>query len=111
MKQIFFRTLAISTLCLALAIVTWFLFVSNKVDVVAEAENQTTTDIEPQALGSELTSAEPLRQETDELSEEVLATRRMYSAHAPLREPEIDDPDSQENIAIMQQLISAAADR
>lgn len=41
----------------------------------------------------------------------VLESRRMYMAHAPLREPSVDDPDSVENKRIMQQMIGSVLTR
>ncbi len=41
-----------------------------------------------------------------EASPEVLATRRMIAAHAPLREPSVADPDSPENMAVLQNMLT-----
>lgn len=42
---------------------------------------------------------------------EVLATRRMYGAHAPLRTPEVADPDSEANRQILQTMVEKALQR
>jgi len=47
--------------------------------------------------------------ETD--SPAVLETRRMYMAHAPLREQSVDDPDSLANKRIMQRMVTNALSR
>ncbi len=39
---------------------------------------------------------------------EPLATRRMYAAHAPLRVPEVADPDSDTNRKILQTMVLKA---
>ncbi len=36
------------------------------------------------------------------------ATRRMYAAHAPLRVPEVADPDSETNRQILQTMVQKA---
>ncbi|MCH6257919.1 hypothetical protein MLD52_15275 [Puniceicoccaceae bacterium K14] len=42
------------------------------------------------------------------LNQAQIESRRMYAAHAPLREPEIADPNSKTNQKIMQSMISKA---
>lgn len=42
----------------------------------------------------------------EELPEEVKASRRMVLAHSSLRSVEVDDPDSQTNIGVKQELIT-----
>lgn len=44
-------------------------------------------------------------------STEVAATRRMYMAHAPLRAPEVADPDSKANRRILQTMVEKALTR
>jgi hypothetical protein len=39
---------------------------------------------------------------------EAAATARMYAAHAPLRTPELADPDSQSNKRILQTMVQKA---
>lgn len=43
--------------------------------------------------------------------EEVAATRRMYASHAPLRAPELVDPDSNTNREILQTMVQKAMAR
>lgn len=45
------------------------------------------------------------------LSPDVSATRRMVMAHASLRTPAVDNPDSPENKAILQSMAMKALDR
>lgn len=40
--------------------------------------------------------------------DEVVATERMYLAHAPLREPEVSDPDSETNRRILETMVTKA---
>lgn len=47
----------------------------------------------------------------DSQSAEVAATRRMYMAHAPLRTPEVADPDSEANRRILQTMVEKALAR
>lgn len=49
--------------------------------------------------------------EEQDIGEEVRATRRMYLAHASLREPEVSDPDSVENQIVMQRMIANSIGR
>jgi hypothetical protein len=42
---------------------------------------------------------------------EVAATHRMYLAHAPLRTPEVADPDSKGNRQILQSMVTKALNR
>ncbi len=41
-------------------------------------------------------------------ADEVAATERMYLAHAPLRAPEVSDPDSETNRRILQTMVAKA---
>lgn len=45
------------------------------------------------------------------LPAEVAATRRMYGAHAPLRTPEVSDPDSEQNRLILELMVRKALTR
>ncbi len=40
------------------------------------------------------------------VSPEVEATHRMIAAHVPLREPSVADPDSPENMAVLQSMLT-----
>jgi hypothetical protein len=42
---------------------------------------------------------------------EVRATRAMYMAHAPLRDPAVADPDSEQNRQILQSMVTKALSR
>lgn len=72
---------------------------------VAEATSQPSDPSESEKAASEGVERESA---SEPPGLETLATRRMYLAHAPLREPEVDNPDSAENKRIMQQMISNA---
>lgn len=54
-------------------------------------------------------ASEPAPQEPP--SDEVLATRAMYAAHASLRSAEVDDPDSATNQRVKQEMIAKALAR
>jgi hypothetical protein len=41
-------------------------------------------------------------------SEETAASANMYAAHAPLREPEVADPDSESNKRVLQTMVAKA---
>ena len=56
-------------------------------------------------------AAESPQQSIDETNREVAATRRMYAAHAPLRVPEVADPDSAANREILQTMVLKALGR
>lgn len=44
----------------------------------------------------------------DKLPEELIASLRMYGAHAPLRDPEVANPNSASNRAVLEQLLRLA---
>lgn len=47
----------------------------------------------------------------EDTREQVAATRRMYMAHAPLRTPEVADPDSAANRQILETMVAKALKR
>lgn len=57
--------------------------------------------IDDRALADTLAQSEEAH-----IAPEVLATRRMIAAHAPLRVPAVADPDSPENQAVLQQMLT-----
>jgi hypothetical protein len=56
-------------------------------------------------------SSQSAPQEPPPQSSEVRATRAMYMAHAPLRDPAVADPDSEENRQILQTMVEKALSR
>jgi hypothetical protein len=57
-------------------------------------------------------AAQPVAPSTAALPvKEVAATRRMYLAHSPLREPSVADPDSTENRRILSEMVLKAIAR
>lgn len=66
------------------------------------------TGVEPdqsKAPDEEAAAAEP---EAPAPVDEIVATQRMYMAHAPLRTPEVADPDSASNKQILQTMVQKA---
>lgn len=53
-------------------------------------------------------SAMPVAPPSPARFDEDAASRRMYLAHAPLREPEVADPDSEANRRILQTMVTKA---
>lgn len=78
-------------------------------DVSADAA-ETVGDIVPIKDGGDDTEqgAQAPAQSQEELSEQVIATRRMYQAHASLRSEEVDNPDSRTNQVIKREMIMKA---
>ncbi|HLP23595.1 MAG TPA: hypothetical protein VK139_06100 [Microbacteriaceae bacterium] len=57
------------------------------------------------ASAASAAAAAPTAQPTPSPTDEVAATERMYLAHAPLRDPEVADPDSGTNRRILETMV------
>lgn len=68
----------------------------------------TTASAQPAPATPAATPAAFTAQSSELSQEEVAATARMYAAHAPLRTPEVSDPDSETNRRILQTMVTKA---
>jgi hypothetical protein len=106
---------------LALAVgVAWWLARSPHAEPAgpARADTSEAAATPPAVAGASADEADPASTaagsflpEPGDTSEQVAATRRMYTAHAPLREAEVADPDSAANREVLETMVRKALQR
>ena len=69
---------------------------------------ETIATEQPEPASAEEVVATPDLVLTEDVADEVAATRRMYMAHQPLRAPDIADPRSEENRRILETMVNKA---
>jgi hypothetical protein len=112
------KTLTKVALCAVVLTIAMFLFLQKRTTSRHPAQKETatsqtmrtTTPVAPPSNDAPAASANPAPVATTQ-PDEPAATRQMYAAHAPLRTPELADPDSEANRQILQTMVQKALQR
>jgi hypothetical protein len=107
--------LAVAATLVVVAILYWGIDRSREIRTPTMARPQQTVATPPLAVSSAAVAPMAVREVPAPAPEapaglpaEVEATRRMYLAHAPLRAPEVANPDSESNRRILQTMVAKA---
>lgn len=103
------RTLLALTVALIAGIAMWYFRSSPAAPLAASVAQISAPEPAARPLAEPAASA-PIVSEAPAAkdSPEVAATARMYAAHAPLRAPEVANPDSKSNKQILQTMVNKA---
>jgi hypothetical protein len=112
------KTLTKVALCAVVLTIAMFLFLQKRTTSRHPTQKEIATS---QAMGTTAPIALPSNDEpaapanpapvATTQPDEIAATRQMYAAHAPLRTPELADPDSEANRQILQTMVQKALQR
>lgn len=106
-----------AVLLVSAAVIATLLFRTPSSEQVTDAVDQNEESVasvgDPIAAQKDSSTAATTPQPvlTEDNHEQVAATRRMYMAHAPLRTPEVADPDSGQNRVILETMVTKALQR